>query len=134
MKTAVFKEHEKCIRKLIIVINFSECTLRFILRHITENDPSQYHDVDEYIALSYNEHRVVYWLVCEGIRLSRYGKLMGYPNVEIHLEKGGISNRHLEHAKSALYKRGWHSIDEAGLYFVNCCESEEEKEDGNKTH
>ena len=137
MKTTVFKEHEKCIRKLIITIDLTKSTLHFILRHISKDDPSIYHDVDEFSEERSSVTITPTWLAMEAILIGNQAtrsKKKPYSNVEIHIEKGHASNQDVIYARDRLYKNGWHSIDEESLCFINYCESKEEKEDGNKTH
>lgn len=136
MKTSVFKEHENCIRKLIITIDLTKRTLSFILRHISKDDQSIYHDVDEFSEDPASVTITPAWLAMEAVLIGNQAtrsKKKPYSNVEIHIEKGYASNQDVIYARDRLYKNGWHSIDEDGLCFINYCESKEENEDGNKT-
>ena len=89
MDSAAYKEHENCIRKMIIIIDLTHRNLRFILRHISKDDPSIFHDVDEF-AVTAPITLTPTWLAKEATRIgdeNARSKERPYSNVEIHIEK-----------------------------------------------
>ena len=131
MESTTFLDHRHCTRKLIIMVDLPNREIRFKLRHIPSEYPSQpIHDVDEFIAKSFDVQVTVHRLIKDSIEYAKNLEQIGYSIVEIHLIKGNTPF-HLEHAKKALYMKGWHSIDETGLNFINRCENNKENENDN---
>ena len=131
MDSATYKEHENCIRKMIIIIDLTHRNLRFILRHISKDDPSIFHDVDEF-AVTAPITLTPTWLAKEATRIgdeNARSKERPYSNVEIHIEKGFGSDQDVVYARDRLYRNGWHSIDEECLKFVSHYNTKENEND-----
>lgn len=122
MESAIYKEHEQCIRKMIITIDLTKRDLRFILRHVSKDDPSIFHDVDAFSSSLSNLSITPTWLAMKAAMIGDQAagpKTKPYSNVEIHIEKGFASDQDVTYARDRLYRSGWHSVDEECLKFVN---------------
>lgn len=116
--------HDHCLRKLIITADFQKGEIRCILRHEPMHgyeDKIRIHDVDNYIATRlghYSRGAEINKTIRECLKIAESSALVGYDSIEIHLDENN-SRHHFDHAKYALYRKGWHCIDAEGTKFIH---------------
>lgn len=107
-------------RKLTLILNFSKLQIRLRLSHMTGEV------IDEFVIIQFIRYTVVNWIVRTAVGYAEVFDDTGCFEIHILLEPETIPENFLEHARKALYKRGWHAVDENNLDFINRCENTKE--------